>query len=128
MLAPAYACAPSHRTSVNQLFQSASSTRSSNSKMDTADNATQSEEDLATLKEAKPKTAGTKRKFVSQTQFNLQSTVVDMRSEMTTLISLIKETLGSMNKRVCSESESQSTAADVIPSAVANGNQFASFS
>ena len=51
-------------------------------------------EEEQSTKDMKAKPSGTKRKFVSQTQFDdLQTTVAEMRSDMASLISLIKDSV-----------------------------------
>ena len=57
------------------------------------------QEEITAPQEPSSKPTGSKRKFVSQSQFeNLQSTMEDMRSEMATLLSLLKESASPAKK------------------------------
>ena len=89
--------------------------------MDSELNSTAQEENVVP-QEPSSKPPGSKRKFVSQSQFeNLQSTVADMRSEMATLISLFKESV-SPAKKACLDDSSQSTRNPMLT--VSNEDQF----
>ena len=80
------------------------------------------QEEITAPQEPSSKPTGSKRKFVSQSQFeNLQSTVEDMRGEMATLLSLLKESV-SPAKKACLDGNSQSTNNPMLP--VSNENQF----
>ena len=80
------------------------------------------QEEIPASQEPSSRPTGSKRKCVSQSQFeNLQSTVEDMRSEMVTILSLLKES-ASPAKKACLDDNSQSTNNPLLT--VSNENQF----
>ena len=79
-------------------------------------------EEITAPQEPSSKPTCSKRKFVSQSQFeNLQSTVEDMHSEMATLLSLLKESVCPA-KKACLDDNSLSTNNPLLT--VSNENPF----
>ena len=80
-------------------------------------------EEEKSTKDMKAKPSGTKRKFVSQMQFDdLQTTVAEMRRDMASLILLNKDSV-TPAKQVCIEEPCQ-PASNTVLTVPTNGNQF----